>query len=239
MSRKTLPMAISSAVAIGAVIVTLPSAHAAPEKTPDEIMRMCEAARVVNGEPQTIEDFQNRVGFLASSCDFVETDFKVFWGETKLLGAEVPNCEPNATKPLVKEVGGTDSVGQGQGKYTATQTGGGGGLLGILSLAWQKHRGTTELTTEYVESGSTHTETIPVGKVLQMTVTPRMQRMTGVWKVRRDAVEGSVVSSPEENYEAEEVVEGPHVLPSAQGAPGRVMTKTKPVVRDCGPEDTP
>jgi hypothetical protein len=70
---------------------------------------------------------------------------------------------------------------------------------------------------------------------MHVTFTPKMQRMTGVWKVRIDADPGSfaVNPSPEQNFEAEEVVEGPFIQPGAAGAPGLADGVSKAVFTDC------
>ena len=69
-SRKVRLIAVVSALATGAAVITLlPSANAAQaEKTPDEIMRMCQKAKVINGEEQKTGSGVQDI-FLADSCE--------------------------------------------------------------------------------------------------------------------------------------------------------------------------
>ncbi|MEV1068724.1 hypothetical protein [Streptomyces sp. NPDC050263] len=231
-------MAIGAALATGgAVIALLPSANAAEEKTPDQIMSMCERSAVVNGKQRSVSDFGGAFadGFQADNCDFVETNFETFDGPTEKSSIDFPNCEPNATEPAKVSISWSASTAQGQGKYTVTQQGGGGGLFGALSGSWLKHKGTLDMTTKSASAGDTEEREVPVGKVLHMEFTPKMQRMTGEWRVRIDADPGSfaVNPSPEKNFTAPEVVEGPVVLPGAAGAPGLVDGTSKAVLEDC------
>ncbi|MFD5228717.1 hypothetical protein ACFWJ5_09260 [Streptomyces qaidamensis] len=235
-STKVRLVAVVSALATGAAVITLlPSANAAqPEKTPDEIMRMCQKAKVVDGKEQKTGSGVQDV-FLADSCDFVETKFETFEGPKEKSSIDFPNCEPNATEPAQVSITWKAAVAQGEGKYTATQQGAGGGLFGFLSGAWLKHKGTTDLTIKSVEAGDTETRDVPVGKVLHMEFTPKLQRMTGEWRVKINAKPGSTTTNPvkEQNYSAPDVVEGPVVLDSAAGAPGIADGTSKPVLTDC------
>lgn len=227
-------IAIGSMFATGAAIFALlPSANAAGE-TADEIMGMCNRSREIDGVKQQAPG-GTFDGYLAETCDFTETKFETFDAPVQKASPDFPNCEPNATDPASVSVTWSGSAAQGQGKSTLTQQGGGGGLFGLLNLTWQRHEGTLDMTTETATVGDTETREVPPGKVLHMEFTPRMQRMTGIWKVHTPAREGNGVlpGSPEVNLETEEVVEGPVVLPSAAGAPGRLDGEIKPVFTDC------
>lgn len=235
-SKKVRIVGIVSALATGAaVIALLPSANAAQaEKTTDEIIRMCEKSKVINGVEQKTGSGVQDV-FLSDSCDFVETKFETFDGPKEKSSIDFPNCEPNATEPAEVSISWKAAVAQGEGKYTATQQGAGGGLFGALSGSWLKHKGTTDLTIDSVSVGDTETRKVPVGKVLSMEFTPKMQRMTGEWRVKINAKPGGTVTNPvdEQNFSASEVVEGPVVLEGAAGAPGVADGVSKPVLTDC------
>jgi hypothetical protein len=237
-NKKVRLVAAGAALATGGVIITLlPSANAAEEKTPEQIITMCERSAVVNGKQRSVSDFGGAFadGFQADNCDYVETNFESFDGPTEKASIDFPNCEPNATEPAKVSITWKATVGQGSGKYTATQQGAGGGLFGFLSGSWLKHKGTTDLTVKSVTAGDTENREVPVGKVLHMEFTPKMQRMTGEWRVRIDADPGSfaVNPSPEKNFVASELVEGPAVLPGAAGAAGIADGAVKPVLTDC------
>ncbi|MFC8197327.1 hypothetical protein ACFWBR_24615 [Streptomyces sp. NPDC060006] len=237
-NKKIRLVAIGSALATGAAVITLlPSANAAEEKTPEQIMTMCERSAVVSGKQRSVRDFGGAFadGFQADNCDFAETKFETFDGPKEKASIDFPNCEPNATEPAKVSITWKATVGQGEGKYTSTQQGAGGGLFGFLSGSWLKHKGTTDLTVRSVTAGDTETREVPVGKVLHMEFTPKMQRMTGEWRVRIDADPGSfaVNPSPEKNFAAPEVIEGPVVLAGAAGAPGIADGVAKPVLTDC------
>lgn len=231
-------MAIGAALATGGVVITLlPSANAADAKTPDQIMTMCERSAVVNGEQRSVEDFGGAFadGFQADNCDYVETNFETFDGPTEKASIDFPNCEPNATDPAKVSITWSSTAAQGQGKYVSTQQGVAGGLFGFLSGAWAKHKGTLDMTVKSATAGDTEARDVPVGKVLHMEFTPKLQRMTGEWRVRVDAREQTTVlpASPERNFVAPDVVEGPVVLPGAAGAPGVVDGTSKAVLEDC------
>ncbi|MDX3799892.1 hypothetical protein [Streptomyces sp. AK04-3B] len=237
-NKRVRYVAIGAALATGGAVITLlPSANAADAKTPDQIMRMCERSKVVNGKQRSVRDFNGAFadGFEADNCDYVETNFETFDGPTEKASVDFPNCEPNATDPAKVSVTWTASAAQGEGTYKATQQGGGGGLFGFLSGSWLKHKGTLEMTVKSATAGATEQREVPVGKVLHMEFTPKLQRMTGEWRVRKDASEGSfaVNPSPEENFAAPDVVEGPVILPGAAGAPGVVDGVSKAVLEDC------
>ncbi|MFK4102994.1 hypothetical protein ACI2L1_23490 [Streptomyces sp. NPDC019531] len=238
-NKKVRYVAIAAAITSGAAVATvlLPSANAAEEKTPDEIMAMCHRAAKINGEQRSVSDFDARFGdgFAADTCDFQETNFETFDGPTEKVTVDFPNCEPNATDPAKVTTEWSTAVAQGKGKYTVTQQGAGGGILGFLSGSWQKHKGTLDLTIESATASESEEREVPVGKVLSMEFTPRMQRMTGIWKVHIDAREQGTVTpaQPEVNLEAEEVVEGPSILEGAAGAPGRADGTSKAVLTDC------
>ncbi|MEV6538616.1 hypothetical protein [Streptomyces sp. NPDC051665] len=237
-NRKVRYAAIGAALATGGVIVALlPSANAADAKTPDQIMTMCERSAVVNGEQRSVEDFGGAFadGFQADNCDYVETNFETFDGPTEKASIDFPNCEPNATDPAKVSITWSSTSAQGQGKYVSTQQGVAGGLFGFLSGAWAKHKGTLDMTVKSATAGDTEARDVPVGKVLHMEFTPKLQRMTGEWRVRIDADPGSfaVNPSPEQNFVAPDVVEGPVILPGAAGAPGVVDGTSKAVLEDC------
>ncbi|MGW0576685.1 hypothetical protein ACWD25_12100 [Streptomyces sp. NPDC002920] len=237
-NRKVRFVAIGAALATGgAIVAMLPSANAADEKTPDQIMRMCQRSSVLNGKQQSVEDFGGAFadGFESDNCDFVETNFETFDGPTEKASIDFPNCEPNATDPAKVSVTWSATAAQGQGKYTVTQQGAGGGLFGFLSGSWLKHKGTLDMTVKSANAGATEQREVPVGKVLHMEFTPKIQRMTGEWRVRIDADPGSfaVNPSPEKNFVAPDVVEGPVILPGAAGAPGVVDGTSKAVLEDC------
>lgn len=228
----------ASAVTVTAVVtVLLPSANAADEKTPEQIVSMCERSAVLNGKQQSVRDFGGGFadGFAADNCDFVETNFETFDGPTEKVTVDFPNCEPNATEPSEVTTEFSQTVGQGQGRYTATQQGALGGLFGAIGLSWVKHKGTLDLTTKSATATESEQRQVPVGKVLHVTFTPKMQRMTGEWRVRIDADPGSfaVNPSPEKNFVAPDVVEGPVINPGAAGAPGLVDGTSKAVLTDC------
>ncbi|WP_405820359.1 hypothetical protein OG241_32530 [Streptomyces sp. NBC_01390] len=237
-NKKVRLVAVGSALATGgAIIALLPSANAAEERTPEQIIQMCERSAVVNGKQRSVEDFGGAFadGFQADNCDYVETNFQPFDGPTEKASIDFPNCEPNATEPAKVSITWKATVAQGSGKYTATQQGAGGGLFGFLSGSWLKHKGTTDMTVKSVTAGDTENREVPVGKVLHMEFTPKMQRMTGEWRVRIDADPGSfaVNPSPEKNFVASELVEGPAILPGAAGAAGIADGTVTPVLTDC------
>ncbi|WP_326722429.1 MULTISPECIES: hypothetical protein [unclassified Streptomyces] len=237
-NKKIRFVAVGAALATGgAVVALLPSANAADAKTPDQIMTMCERSAVVNGDERTVEDFGGAFadGFQADNCDYVETNFETFDGPTEKSSIDFPNCEPNATEPATVSITWSATAAQGQGKYSSTQQGAGGGLFGFLSGSWVKHKGTLDMTVKSATAGDTEQREVPVGKVLHMEFTPKIQRMTGEWRVRIDADPGSfaVNPSPEQNFVAPEVVEGPVILPGAAGAPGVADGTSKAVLEDC------
>ncbi len=221
-NKKIRIAAIGSALATGGVIVALPpSADAADEKTPEQITGMCHMSAKINGEQRSTADFGGGLGdgFAADTCDFVETKFETFDGPRGKVTVDFPNCEPNATDPAKVNVEWSTTVTQGEGKYTVTQQGGGGGILGFLTGSWLKHRATMDMAIDSATASESEEREVPVGKVLHMEFTPKMQRMTGVWKVHSDAREATTVANPvpEVNLDAEEVVEGPSILESAAG----------------------
>lgn len=238
-NKKVRYIAIGAALATGGVIVTLlPSANAADEKTPDQIMGLCERSAFVNGVKRSApKDFGGAFGdgFLADNCDFVETKFETFDAPTEKASIDFPNCEPNATEPAKVSITWSATAAQGTGKYTSTKQGGGGGLFGFLSGSWLKHKGTLDMTVRSATAGDTEQREVPVGKVLHINFTPKMQRMTGEWRVRIDEDRGSfgVNPTPEQNFVAPDVVEGPVILPGAAGAPGVVDGVSKAVLEDC------
>ncbi|MBK6016907.1 hypothetical protein [Streptomyces sp. MBT53] len=237
-NRKVRYVAIGAALATGGVVVALlPSANAADAKTPDQIMTMCERSAVVNGEKRSVEDFGGAFadGFQADNCDYVETNFETFDGPTEKASIDFPNCEPNATDPAKVSIAWSSTSAQGQGTYVSTQQGAAGGLFGFLSGAWAKHKGTLDMTVKSATAGDTEARDVPVGKVLHMEFTPKLQRMTGEWRVRVDAREQTTTlpASPEQNFVAPDVVEGPVILPGAAGAPGVVDGTSKAVLEDC------
>ncbi|GAB2976530.1 hypothetical protein GCM10023080_046510 [Streptomyces pseudoechinosporeus] len=240
-NKKVRYVAIGAAITTSAAVATvlLPSANAAEEKTPEQIIRMCERTEVLNGKKQSLQDFGGHgiagPGFESDTCDFVETKFETFDGPTEKVTVDFPNCEPNATEPAKVDTTWKATVGQGEGKYTATQQGAGGGLFGALSGSWLKHKGTTDLTLETVTAGDQETRDVPVGKVLHMEFTPKMQRMTGEWRVKIEARSATTTTNavPEQNYTAQDVVEGPVTLPGAAGAPGIADGEPKAILTDC------
>ncbi|MFC4463457.1 hypothetical protein ACFPH6_02340 [Streptomyces xiangluensis] len=241
-NKKVRYVAIGAAITTGAAVATvlLPSANAAEEKTPEQILKMCERTKVLNGKKQSLEDFGGHgiagPGFESDTCDFVETkSMEFFDGPKQKVTVDFPNCEPNATEPAKVDTSWKATVGQGEGKYTATQQGASGGLFGALSGSWLKHKGTTDLTLETVTASDKETRDVPVGKVLHMEFTPKMQRMTGVWRVKIEAKDnGNIVPDTQaQTFEAEEVVEGPVTLSGAAGAPGIADGEPDPVLTDC------
>ncbi|KUN80111.1 hypothetical protein [Streptomyces griseoruber] len=234
-NKKIRFVAIGAALATGgAVVALLPSANAADEKTPEQIVAMCDRAAVINGEQQSAKGgFAD--GFQADNCDYVETKFETFDGPTEKSSIDFPNCEPNATDPAKVSVTWSATVAQGKGKYTETNQGGGGGLFGFLSGSWVKHKSTLDMTVNSATASATEQREVPVGKVLHMEFTPKMQRMTGEWRARIDAREATTTTNatPEQNFVAPEVVEGPFVLPGAAGAPGIADGTSKAVLEDC------
>jgi len=239
-NKKIRVVAVGAALATGGVIVALlPSANAAEEKTSEQITTMCQRAKVLNGKEQSIFDFGGHPiagpGFESDDCRFVETKFETFDGPREKASIDYPNCEPNATEPAKVDATWSATAAQGQGKYTATQQGAGGGLFGALSGSWLKHKGTLDMTVRSVSAGDTERREVPVGKVLHLEFTPKLQRMTGEWRVRIDARPATTVTNatPEQNFTAPEVVEGPVVLPGAAGAPGLVDGTTRAVLTDC------
>lgn len=237
-NRKVRYAAIGAALATGGVVVTLlPSANAADDKTPEQIVAMCQRSAVLNGKQQSVSDFGGSFGdgFAADNCDFVETKFETFDGPTEKSSVDFPNCEPNAAEPAKVSLTWSATAAQGQGRYTVTQQGGGGGLFGFLSGSWVKHKGTLDMTVKSATAGATEQREVPVGKVLHMEFTPKMQRMTGEWRVRVDAREATTTTNatPELNLVAPDVVEGPVILPGAAGAPGVADGTSEAVLEDC------
>ncbi|MFI6278743.1 hypothetical protein [Streptomyces sp. NPDC050988] len=235
-NKKVRYVAIGASLATCAAVATvlLPSANAADEKTPEQIMQMCEQSRVISGEKQSL-DSSFADGFLADSCEFVETKFETFDGPTQKVTVDFPNCEPNATEPTKVTTKWSQGIGQGEGKYSATQQGGSAGLFGFLNGFYQSHKGTLDLTIKTVTASEDEGREVPVGKVLAVEMTPKMQRMTGFWRVKIDAVEATTTTNavPEQIFEAPEDVEGPVVLPGAAGAPGVADFVSEAVLTDC------
>ncbi|EKX66609.1 hypothetical protein Sipo8835_22680 [Streptomyces ipomoeae] len=240
-NKKVRYVAIGSSVVTVAAVATvlLPSANAAEEKTPEQVMELCRRAEVLNGKKQSLDDFGGHPiagpSFGSDNCDFVETKFETFDGPTEKVTVDFPNCEPNATEPSKVTTEFSKTVAQGQGKYTVTQQGALGGLFGALSGSWVKHKGTLDMNIKSATASESEQREVPVGKVMHVTFTPKMQRMTGEWRVRIDANPGSfaVNPTPEQNFVAPEVVEGPVVLEGAAGTPGLVDGTTKVVLEDC------
>ncbi|KND45807.1 MULTISPECIES: hypothetical protein [Streptomyces] len=238
-NKKVRYLAIGASLVTGTAVaaVLLPSASAADEKTPDQIMGMCERTSVLNGKQQSTRDFGGGLGdgFASDTCDFVETNFETFDGPTEKVTVDFPNCEANATAPAKVTTEFSKAVGQGEGKYTATQQGALGGLFGALSGGWVKHKGTLDMTVKTATASESEQREVPVGKVMHVTFTPKMQRMTGEWRVHLDAREATTVTNatPEQNFVAPEVVEGPVILESAAGTPGLADGTTKVVLEDC------
>ncbi|WP_343243963.1 hypothetical protein [Streptomyces sp. SID13726] len=240
-NKKVRYVAIGAALATGGAVVTvlLPSANAAEEKTPAQIMDLCKRAKVLDGKQQSIDDFGGHPiagpSFGSDNCDFVETNFETFDGPTEKASIDFPNCEPNATDPAKVSIAWESEVAQGKGKQIATVQGGSGGLFGVLSGTWSVHKSSLDMTTNTVKAGSKDTVEVPVGKVAHILFTPKMQRMTGEWRVRIDAFPGDFANNPtpEKNFVLEDVVEGPSMLPGAAGAPGVVDGTAKTVLEDC------
>ncbi|MDX3645137.1 hypothetical protein [Streptomyces sp. MB09-02B] len=236
-NKKIRYVAIGSSIVTIAAVATvlLPSASAAEEPTPEQIIDMCNRTEVLNGKEQDIFDFGGHPiagpSFGSDTCDFVETKFETFDGPTEKVTVDFPNCEPNATEPSKVTTEFSKAIGQGQGKYTATQQGALGGLFGALSGGWVKHKGTLDMTVKTATASESEQREVPVGKVMHVTFTPKMQRMTGEWRVHHDASPGSfaVNPTPERNFVAPEVVEGPVILESAAGTPGLADGTTKVV----------
>jgi hypothetical protein len=225
---------IGAALATSVAVVTLlPSAHAAEQLTPKEILAKCSKAAKINGKPQ--EFTYPNGGPAADSCDFVETKFETFTGPPQKSSVDFPNCEPNSKEPSKIRVTASAQVTQGQGKYEFTQQGAGGGLFGMLNGSYLKHKGSLDLTLNSATATEAEEREVPPGKVLHMEFIPTMQRMTGIWKVFVAGREDSTVigAAPEKHYEAEEVVEGPVVRPGAAGAPGVPDGVSRPVLEDC------
>ena len=238
-NKKVRYVAIGASLVTGAAVATvlLPSANAAEKKTPEEIVAMCQRAAVLNGKQQSVSDFgaDFGTGFAADNCDYVETKFETFNGPTEKVTIDFPNCESNATEPSNVTTTFTKTVAQGQGLYKITQQGASGGLFGLLNFGWQKHKGTLDLTLNSTTASESEQRQVPIGKVMHITFTPKMQRMTGEWRVRIDAEEASTVgnATPEQNFVAEEVVVGPVVLKGAAGAPGLADGTSKVVLENC------
>jgi hypothetical protein len=228
--------AISSALATTvAVVAFLPSAYANSRYlTAEQIMAKCNKAAKVNGVQRRIEYWMTD-SFAADSCDFSETKFETFNGPPQKSSIDFPNCEPGEKKPTKVRVTSAAQITQGEGRYEFTQQGAGGGLFGALSGSWLKHEGTLDLTLHTVTATETEEREVPPGKVLHMEFIPKMQRMTGIWKVFTAARRQSTVipASPEERYEAEDSVQGPYVRPGAAGAPGIPDGVSKPVFTNC------
>jgi hypothetical protein len=232
-NKKVRIVAIGAALATGGIVVALlPSANAAEEKTPDEIMNMCDRARVINGKQQTPRGFS---GFLADRCTFIETNFEIFSGKTETITPTFPNCEPNATGPVKANSTFVVGVGQGKGKYTVTQQGGGGGLFDVLNLSWVKHKATLDLSLSSVNFTESEGRDVPIGKKLHMDFAPKMHRMTGKWRVEIDFLDqGNIAPDIEaQTYEAAEVVEGPVILAGAAGSEGGADGISTPVFTNC------
>ncbi|MDX2939131.1 hypothetical protein [Streptomyces ipomoeae] len=237
-NKKARYLAIGASLATGtaAVAVLLPSANAAGEVSVGQIMEMCRTTSVLNGKEQSVEDFDGAFaqGFGSSSCDFVETKFEVFDGPTEKVTIDFPNCEPNATEPSKVTTEFSKTVAQGQGKYTVTQQGASGGLFGVLSGSWLKHKATLDMSIKSTTASESEQREVPVGKVLHVTFTPKMQRMTGEWRVHLKG-DNPVIGAPTppQDFVAPEVVEGPVILPSAAGAPGLADGVSEAVLEDC------
>lgn len=233
-NKKVRLVAVSAALATGgAIAALLPSANAAEEKTPDQIMHMCSKARVIDGKAQQFNGISNVP--LADSCDFIPEPLEFFDGPTEQVTVEFSNCPPDLDPDASADATWSTTVSQGQGKYSVTQQGGGGAVFGALNLAWLKHEGTLDMTLKSATASESTTRDIPEGKVLHVEFTPRMQRMKGIWRVKINARKQTTVTpaQPEKIYEADEVVEGPVILPGAAGAPGLADGRITPVLTDC------
>jgi hypothetical protein len=229
-------VAIGSALATAVAIVgLLPSANAAERYlTPEQIMAKCNKARNINGVPRPLDSWVSD-SFTADTCDFVQTKFEIYDGPPEKSSVDFPNCELGRKKPSKVRVTSAAQITQGEGRYEFTQQGAGGGLFGALTGSWLKHEGTLDLTLKTVTATETEERDVPPGKVLHMVFIPKMQRMTGVWKVFTAARKQTTVlpAFPEERYEAEDIVEGPYVRPGAAGAPGTPDGISKPVFTNC------
>ncbi|CAM5410194.1 putative protein OS=Streptomyces griseorubiginosus OX=67304 GN=DWG14_04801 PE=4 SV=1 [Streptomyces griseorubiginosus] len=240
-NRKVRYVAMGAALVTGGALaaILLPSANAAEEKSAAEIMDLCKRAKVLQGKQQSIEDFGGHPiagpSFGSDNCDFVETKFETFDGPTEKASIDFPNCEPNATDPAKVSISWESEVAQGKGKQISTVQGGSFGLFGALSGAYSVHRSSLDMTTNSARAGSKDTVEVPVGKVAHIQFTPKMQRMTGEWRVRIDAFPGDFANNPrpEQNFVLPDVVEGPSMLPGAAGAPGVVDGTAKTVLEDC------
>ncbi|KMS74813.1 hypothetical protein ACM01_12900 [Streptomyces viridochromogenes] len=233
--------AVSALMTSGAVVVALPpSANAAAEKTPEEIMRMCQRAKVLNGKQQSVHDFGGGgvggPGFGSDSCEFVQTKPIEFYnGPKEKASIDYANCEPNSTEPTQVQLQGSAEIAQGRGKYTLIQQGFAAGIFGALNASWVQHEGTLDMTVKAAGTTLTDKDEVPVGKVLYMTFEPKMQRMTGVWRVKIEARPATTTTNavPEQIFEAPEVVEGPVVLAGAAGAPGKATGVRGSETADC------
>ncbi|MFI2434344.1 hypothetical protein [Streptomyces sp. NPDC018693] len=239
-NKKVRYVAIGAAVTSGAAVaaVLLPSANAADiDKTPEEIMSMCHRSAKINGQQRSTRDFNGGLGdgFAADTCDFRETNFETFDGPTEKVTIDFPNCAPDVDPNASADTTWKTTVGQGRGKYTVTQQGGGAGIFGFLNASWLRHKATLDMTLESATASESTNRKIPEGKVLHVEFTPKMQRMTGTWVVKINAREqGTVLPAvPEQIFEAEEVVEGPVIRPGAAGAPGVVDGVIESVLTDC------
>ena len=144
---------------------------------------------MINGEKRSVEDFGAAFGdgFAADNCDFVETKFETFDGPTEKVTVDFPNCEPNATEPSKVTTEFSKAVGQGEGTYTETEQGAGGGLFGFLSGSWVKHKGTTGPDRQDGDGRRTSEQReVPVGKVLHVDVhaedAAHDRRMAGAYR---------------------------------------------------------
>ncbi|MFJ2440635.1 hypothetical protein ACIOWG_09260 [Streptomyces sp. NPDC087658] len=222
-----------SALAIGGggALLMMPNANAA-DRSPEEIMGLCNDTEKLNGVTQSFPDISKSAR--SSTCDFEETNFETFDGPTEKVTPEFPNCEPDVNENSTVSVNWTHTTAQKRGTYTSIDQGGLANVFGALGGSWSKHKGTLDLKTESSSAGDTSEFSVPAGKVLHIEFTPKLQRMTGKWKVliqHPPAVLGA--SRPDENYEAPDVVEGPVILPGAAGAPGVTDGKVTPVFVDC------
>lgn len=193
------------------------------------VISLCERAAVINGVPQKFVGVGN--GPLADTCTFREIGFETFTGPTVRVSEEFPNCPPDTFEDGSVAVAFERGIAQVTGDYKFTQAGVAGGMLGAVNGSWKKHTGALDLTLDTVTARDNSTWPLPGGKVLHVTFTPKMQRMTGEWHVYTKRVPGGMPGGDPiviHDLRATQEVVGPVVLTG-----GHVDGLITPVYEDC------
>jgi len=220
-------LSVAAVVALGtSTLYVVPFASAAE---PDSgAIALCDKARIINGVPQQFVGVGN--GPMADSCTYRETGFETFDGPTEKVSETFPNCPPDTFNNGSVAVAFEQGIAQYTGDYKLIQAGVQGSLLSALNGSWKKHEATLDLEIKTALARDNTSWPLPVGKVLHVTHTPRMHKMTGIWHVYTETTGGFPGGDPIVIHDIDipQVVIGPVVLPG-----GLVDGTITPVYEDC------